>query len=138
MIFLVMIIACILGAIVGLNAPMISYTYSSYLAIAIIAALDSVFGGIASVINKKFDMKIFISGFFGNAILAILLTVLGEKLNVDIYLAAIVVFVYRMFMNLGIIRRYYVEKWTENVKNKSEKNKEENKEKNEEKEIEKD
>ena len=121
MIFLVMIIACVLGVIVGLNAPMISYTYSSYLAIAIIAALDSGFGGVASVINKKFDMKIFISGFFGNAVLAILLTVLGEKLNVDIYLAAIVVFVGRMFNNLGIIRRYYVEKWTEKVKNKSEK-----------------
>ena len=119
MIFLVMIIACILGAIVGLNAPIISYTYSSYLAIAIIAALDSVFGGIASVINKKFDMKIFISGFFGNAILAILLTVLGEKLNVDIYLAAIVVFVWRMFFNLGTIRRYYVEKWTIKIKSKS-------------------
>ena len=131
MIFLVMITACVLGVIVGLNAPMISYTYSSYLAIAIIAALDSVFGGVASVINKKFDMKIFISGFFGNAILAILLTVLGEKLNIDIYLAAIVVFVGRMFNNLGIIRRYYVEKWTENVKNKSEKNKDKNKEKNE-------
>ena len=134
MIFLVMIIACILGAIVGLNAPMISYTYSSYLAIAIIAALDSVFGGIASVINKRFDMKIFISGFFGNAILAILLTVLGEKLNVDIYLAAIVVFVWRMFMNLGIIRRYYVEKWTEKIENKAtdniEKNVEEEKKEN--------
>lgn len=122
MIFLIMIIACILGAIVGLNVPMISYTYSSYLAIAIIAALDSVFGGISSVINKKFDIKIFISGFFGNAILAILLTVLGEKLNVDIYLAAIVVFVGRMFTNLGMIRRYYVEKWTEKIKNKQSKN----------------
>ena len=118
MIFLVMIIACILGVAVGLNAPIISYTYSSYLAIAIIAALDSVFGGVASVINKKFDMKIFISGFFGNAILAILLTILGQKLNVDIYLAAIVVFVWRMFSNLGIIRRYYVEKWTEKFKKK--------------------
>ena len=134
-IFLVMIIACVLGIAVGLNAPIISYTYSSYLAIAIIAALDSVFGGVASVINKKFDMKIFISGFFGNAILAILLTVLGEKLNIDIYLAAIVVFVGRMFNNLGIIRRYYVEKWTENMKHKSENTEEKNKEKDEEKEI---
>lgn len=53
MIFLVIIVACILGAIVGLNASIISYTYSSYLAIAIVAALDSVFGGIASVINKN-------------------------------------------------------------------------------------
>ena len=116
MILIAIIIGCVLGALIGMYAPMISYTYSSYLAIAVIAALDSVFGGIASVINKKFDMKIFISGFFGNAILAILLTVLGQKLNVDIYLAAIVVFVWRMFSNLGIIRRYYVEKWTNKIK----------------------
>lgn len=118
MVFLVILISCMLGIIVGINAPMISYTYSNYLAIAIIASLDSVFGGIASVINKRFDIKIFMSGFFGNAILAILLTVLGEKLNLDIYLAAIVVFVWRMFMNLGIIRRYYVEKWTSKMKKK--------------------
>ena len=117
MIILSMIIACVLGVIVGLNVPMISYTYSSYLAIAIIAALDSVFGGISSVINKKYDMKIFISGFFGNAILSILLTYLGEKLNVDIYLAAIVVFVGRMFTNLAIIRRHYIDKWTSKDKN---------------------
>ena len=80
--------------------------------IFIVIIIGCILGAIASVVNKKFDMKIFISGFFGNAILAILLTMLGEKLNVDIYLAAIVVFVWRMFMNLGIIRRYYVEKWT--------------------------
>ncbi len=116
MVLLAIIIGCVIGAIIGINAPTISYTYSSYLAIAIVAALDSVFGGISSVINKKFDIKIFISGFFGNAILAILLTILGQKLNVDIYLAAIVVFVWRMFSNLGIIRRYYVEKWTEQIK----------------------
>ena len=109
MIFIAILIGCILGVILGMYAPIISYTYSSYLAIAVIAALDSVFGGIASVVNKRFDMKIFISGFFGNAILAILLTVLGQKLNVDIYLAAIVVFVGRMFVNLAIIRRYYVD-----------------------------
>ena len=125
MLFIAILIGCILGAILGLNAPMISYTYSSYLAIAIIAALDSVFGGIASVINKNFDLKIFISGFFGNAILAILLTILGQKLNVDIYLAAIVVFVWRMFMNLGTIRRYYVEKWTNKLKAKTNNEKEE-------------
>ena len=122
MVVLVILISCVLGVIVGLNAPMISYTYSRYLAIAIIAALDSVFGGIASLINKRFDIKIFVSGFFGNAILAILLTILGEKLDVDIYLAAIFVFVWRMFENLGIIRRYYVEKWSNKInKNKDKK-----------------
>ena len=116
MIFIAILIGCILGALIGMNAPMISYTYSSYLAISIIAALDSVFGGITSVINKNFDLKIFVTGFFGNAILAILLTILGQKLNVDIYLAAIVVFVGRMFVNLAIIRRYYVDKWIKIIK----------------------
>ena len=116
MIIIAIFIGCILGAILGINAPMISYTYSSYLAIAIIAALDSVFGGITSVIKKNFDLKIFITGFFGNAILSILLTILGQKLNVDIYLAAIVVFVGRMFNNLAIIRRYYLQKWTSHKK----------------------
>ncbi len=111
-IFLAIVIGCLIGILLGVNAPIISYTYSSYLAIAIIAALDSVLGGIASVLNEKFDLSIFISGFFGNAILSMLLTFLGEKLNVDIYLAAIIVFVGRMFTNLSIIRRYFLEKWT--------------------------
>ena len=118
MIFVAILIGCIIGALIGMNAPMISYTYSSYLAIAIIAALDSVFGGMTSVINKNFNLKIFVTGFFGNAILAILLTILGEKLNVDIYLAAIVVFVGRMFVNLAIIRRYYVDKWSDMITKK--------------------
>ena len=116
MVVIAIIVGCILGAMLGMNVPMISYTYSTYLAIAIVAALDSVFGGITSVIKKTFDLKIFITGFFGNAILSILLTILGEKLNVDIYLAAIVVFVGRMFTNLAIIRRYYVDKWSERLK----------------------
>ena len=119
MIIVAIILGCIVGALIGMNSPIIPYTYSGYLAIAIIAALDSVFGGISSILNKNFDLKIFVSGFFGNAILSILLTYLGQKLNVDIYLAAIVVFVGRMFSNLGIIRRYYVEKWTNKIEEKN-------------------
>ena len=115
MIYIAIILGCLIGAIIGINAPIISYTYSSYLAIAIIAALDSVFGGVSSALNKKFDLKIFLSGFFGNAILSMLLTYLGERLNVDIYLAAIIVFVGRMFTNLAIIRRFYVDKWTRKI-----------------------
>ena len=123
MIYITIIIGCLIGAWIGMNAPVIPYTYSSYLSIAIIAALDTVFGGIASVIKKNFDLQIFLSGFFGNAILSMLLTYLGEKLNVDIYLAAIFVFVWRMFNNLGIIRRYYIEKWTKKVQTKLKENK---------------
>ena len=116
MVIIAILIGCILGAIIGVNGPVISYTYSGYLAIAIVAALDSVFGGIKSVLKGNFDLKVFISGFFGNALLSILLTWLGVKLNVDIYLAAIVVFVGRMFTNFAIIRRYYIDKWSEKYK----------------------
>ena len=137
MILIAIVVGCILGAVIGIYAPMVPYTYSGYLAIAIIAALDSVFGGIAATLKKNFDLKIFVTGFFGNAILSILLTYLGQKLNVDIYLAAIVVFVGRMFNNLAIIRRYYLNVWENKVTKKSENTSEEHKEKTSEKTAEK-
>ena len=133
-IMIAIFIGSILGIIIGLNSPIIPYTYSGYLAIAIIAALDSVFGGITATLKKNFNLKVFISGFLGNAILSVLLTYLGQRLNVDIYLAAIVVFVGRMFNNLAIICRYLIEKfsakdvmnsaqkWKKKVENKSQKN----------------
>ena len=46
MIIIAILIGCIIGALIGVNVPVIPYTYSGYLAIAIVAALDSVFGGI--------------------------------------------------------------------------------------------
>ena len=125
MIIIAIVIGCIIGALIGMNVPMISYTYSTFLAIAVVAALDSVFGGITSVLKKNFDLTIFISGFFCNSILSIALTYLGQKLNLDIYLAALVVFVGRMFVNLAIIRRYYVDKWSTIIKMKKGKAKKE-------------
>ena len=121
MVALAILIGCILGAAIGINLPLIPYEYSSYVAISIIAALDSVLGGIYATLKGNFDFKTFVSGFFGNAILSILLTYLGEKLNVDIYIGAIVVFVWRMFNNLTMIRIYYVEKWMEKKKERSKK-----------------
>ncbi len=118
MILIAIILGCLIGVLIGINAPVIPYTYSTFLAIAVVAALDSVFGGITSVLKKNFDLTIFISGFFCNSILSIALTYLGQKLNLDIYLAALVVFVGRMFTNLTIMRRYYIEKWTLKIQEK--------------------
>lgn len=129
MVLIAILIGCVLGAIVGINVPIVSYSYSSYLAIAIMASLDSVFGGIAGVLKGEFDFKVFISGFFCNSILSMLLTYLGNKLDVDIYLAAIVVFVGRMFINLTIIRKHYIDKWSEKWSNGKEKIQENNIEK---------
>lgn len=121
MMIFAIVIGCLIGVILGINAPAISYMYSDYLAISIVAALDSVFGGISSTLKNNFDFKIFVTGFFGNAILSILLTFLGNKLNVDIYLAAIVVFVGRMFNNLTMIRRFYIDKWDKAKENREKK-----------------
>lgn len=127
MVYIAIIVGCVIGALIGNFAPIISYTYSEYLAIAIVAALDTIFGGVVASIKKNFDMGVFISGFLGNAILSILLTYLGARLNVDIYLAAIFVFVGRIFFNLGVIRRYYLEKCTNFFKaQKSKKQKKQN------------
>lgn len=123
MVYIAIIVGCVVGALIGNFAPIISYTYSEYLAIAIVAALDTIFGGVVASIKKNFDMGVFISGFLGNAILSILLTYLGARLNVDIYLAAIFVFVGRIFFNLGVIRRYYLEKSTKFFKSRKNKKK---------------
>ena len=119
MLLLAIFMGCLLGAMIGINLPLIPYEYSSYVAISIVAALDSVLGGIYATLKGNFDLKTFVTGFFGNAILSILLTYLGEKLNVDIYIGAIVVFVWRMFNNLTMIRIYYVEKFSTKNKSKS-------------------
>lgn len=101
----------ILGVAVALFMPAINYEYSKYLAIAVLACLDSVFGGLAGFVEEKFDRSVFVSGFFGNAILAVTLTFMGEKLGLDLYLVAILVFGNRMFTNFAIIRRYLLNKF---------------------------
>ena len=119
MIIIAIILGCVIGAIIGVNAPIIPYTYSTFLAIAVVAALDSVFGGITSVLKKNFDLTIFITWFFCNSILSIALTYLGQRLNIYIYLAALLVFVGRMFTNLTIIRRHYVDLWKRKMAEKA-------------------
>ncbi|MDD4503680.1 MAG: small basic family protein [Clostridiaceae bacterium] len=101
------IIGLLLGIAIGLVLPItIPIQYSSYMSVAILAALDSVFGGIRSSIEKTFNIEIFISGFFGNAVLAAILTYIGDQLGVPIYYAAIFAFGVRLFQNFAIIRRY--------------------------------
>lgn len=112
----VVIVFVIAGILTGLNVE-IPYSYSQYIAVAILACLDSVFGAFSANIEKKFKMSTFLSGFFGNAIIAMLLTFIGRKLDVDIYLAAVIVFSGRLLDNFGAIRRYYINK-LEEKKNK--------------------
>lgn len=102
--FLILLLFIIAGVITGLNVT-IPYSYSQYIAVAILACLDSVFGALLANIEKKFKMNTFLSGFFGNAAVAIFLVYLGDKLNVDIYMAAVIVFGGRLLNNFSSIRR---------------------------------
>lgn len=104
----ILIVVVALGFLFGYGLE-IPYTFTEYIAVAILAFLDSIFGGIASNMQNKFDIYVFTSGFFLNAIIAMFLVYLGQKLNVDIYLAAVIVFSTRLFTNFSIIRRIFIE-----------------------------
>ncbi|OPJ56862.1 small basic family protein [Alkalithermobacter paradoxus] len=95
-----------LGVIIGYYIP-VTYpdSYSLYISVAILASLDSVFGAIRANIEGNYNNIIFITGFFGNAIIAGFLAYIGDKLGVPLYYASIFVFGGRLFQNFAIIRR---------------------------------
>ncbi|WP_371723764.1 small basic family protein [Isachenkonia alkalipeptolytica] len=99
-------IGILLGVALGFLIP-ITYPpgFSLYISVAILAALDSVFGAFRASLEEKFDIEIFVSGFFGNTILAVVLAYIGDKLGVPLYYAAIFAFGGRLFQNLAVIRR---------------------------------
>ena len=105
---IMIVFMCLMGVVVGIFTPTIPYAYSRYMAVAIMAAFDSVVGAILGMLQDKFNMKIFVTGFFTNAFIAIVFTMFGDSLDVDIFLAAIVVFVSRIFTNLSQIRRILI------------------------------
>lgn len=116
---IILVVCAILGIITGMNV-IVPYSISKYVAVAILAFIDTVFGALVSNTQRKFSLSIFLTGFFGNALIAIALVYLGEKLDVDIYLAAVIVFSTRLFSNFSIMRRYAIDKITEGIKKKKE------------------
>lgn len=106
----------VLGLLAGVALGMafsltIPAQYSRYTAMALLAALDSVLGALRAELAGEFDNRIFLTGFFVNIFLAGILTFLGDRLGVELYIAAIVAFGVRMFNNLAIIRRQLLERW---------------------------
>ncbi|WP_018932764.1 small basic family protein [Gracilibacillus lacisalsi] len=105
---LFLIIGLLLGFMTNMSIP---DAYTNYLSIAVLAALDTLFGGIRAQLEAKFDQKVFISGFFFNVSLAAFLAFIGVQLGIDLYLAAIFAFGVRLFQNLAMIRRLLLEKY---------------------------
>lgn len=99
------IIGLIFGLIVGAFLQFdIPPEYTRYTAVAILGVLDSVLGAIRAQVEAKYDTTIFITGLVFNMTMAILITYFGDKLNLDLYMAILIAFTIRIFMNLGIIR----------------------------------
>jgi small basic protein len=97
-----LLLGLVIGSIFSITIPV---EYARYTALAILAALDSVLGALRADMQDQYDNLIFLSGFFVNAILAVLLTFVGDRLGVELHYAAIIAFGVRMFNNLAIIRR---------------------------------
>ncbi|WP_425807063.1 small basic family protein [Desulfitobacterium sp. Sab5] len=105
------ILGLILGLAIGWFSPFtVPVEYSKYLSVAILAALDSVLGGLRAAQEEHFDSTVFLTGFFTNILLAGLLAYIGDRIGVDLYLAAVVAFGVRLFNNLAIIRRHILRK----------------------------
>ncbi len=88
----------------------ISADYAPYLSVAALAGLDTVFGGIRAGIEGRFQNDIFASGFMLNTLLAAAITWFGGHIGIDLALVAVIVLGSRVFLNLSLIRRYYLNK----------------------------
>lgn len=107
------ILGLIIGIVFGLYSNVqIPAEYANYLSIAVLAALDTLFGGIRAHLQSTFDISVFVSGFFFNTLLAAGLAFLGIYLGIDLYLAAIFAFGVRLFNNIAVIRRVLFHKWS--------------------------
>lgn len=82
--------------------------FAPYLSLAALAGLDAVCGGIRSGLEGKFHDDIFLTGVLMNTVLSALLAYLGDRIGVDLFLAAVVLLGGRVFLNLSLIRRYWL------------------------------
>ena len=100
-----------LGLFVGSWIPgTVPVEYAKYMSIALLACLDTVFGGLRAGADEKFDNSVFVTGFFTNALMAAGLVYIGERLGIDLYYVALLAFGLRIFQNLAILRRYFLKK----------------------------
>ena len=103
----------VLGLVVGIALglvlrPDVPLALDPYLPIAVVAALDAVFGGLRAYLDGIFDDKVFVISFVSNVVIAAGIVFLGDKLGVGGQLSTgvIVVLGIRIFSNVAAIRRH--------------------------------
>nr|WP_202889898.1 small basic family protein [Actinopolymorpha rutila] len=87
--------------------PSVPLPLQPYLPIAVVAALDAVFGGLRALIDGIFDDRVFVVSFIGNVLVAAVMVYLGDQLGVGAQLSTgvVVVLGIRIFSNMAAIRR---------------------------------
>ena len=103
----------VLGLLAGLAIglvfdPSVPVWMQPYLPIAVIAALDAVFGAVRAVLDGIFDDKVFVVSFLSNVLVAAFIVFLGDQLGVGAQLSTgvVVVLGVRIFSNVASIRRH--------------------------------
>jgi small basic protein len=101
--------ALVLGVALGLLLePTVPTWLEPYLPLAVVAALDAVFGGVRALLDGIFDDKVFVVSFVSNVLVAALIVFLGDQLGVggQLSTAVVVVLGIRIFSNVAAIRRH--------------------------------
>jgi small basic protein len=102
-------VGLVLGIVAGLiYEPTVPTWLQPYLPIAVVAALDAVFGGMRALLDGIFDDKVFVVSFVANVVVAALVVYLGDQLGVGSQLSTgvVVVLGIRIFSNAAAIRRH--------------------------------
>jgi small basic protein len=103
------VIGLVVGVVAGLFLqPSVPLWLEPYLPIAVIAALDAVFGGVRAALEGMFNDRIFVVSFLSNVVVAALIVFLGNQLGIGSQLSTgvVVVLGVRIFSNVAAIRRH--------------------------------
>lgn len=106
---MIALIGLLAGAMIGLYLdPTVPAALAPYLPIAVVAALDALFGGLRALLDGIFDDRVFVVSFLSNVVVAALIVFLGDQLGVGTQLstAVVVVLGIRIFSNAAAIRRH--------------------------------
>jgi small basic protein len=106
---MIALIGLAVGAVIGLYLdPTVPVGLAPYLPIAVVAALDALFGGLRAVLDGIFDDRVFVVSFLSNVVVAALIVFLGDQLGVGTQLstAVVVVLGIRIFYNAAASRRH--------------------------------
>lgn len=113
MIILLPIAMLVLGALLALALKFgpVPGVFGQYLAVACLAGIDTVCGGIRSGLESKFRVDVFVGGFISNTAIAFFLAWLGDQIYINLFFAVALVLGARIFTNLSLIRRFALTKW---------------------------